>query len=196
RLRIHRTWEDPWNLDLPAGGWSFALTYDAPGIPLTWWVGYLDGGGSSASIPADQADGLTFAAWVAEQREIYVPRADGQGAEPGGAATPPGGWPGMTDLQLVRFTQGTERLEPLDAVTLLRQRAHPDLPASWAQPDDRSAVAEVVFEDTRYYVLARSTPGDATPQYVAVKAARGGATLDDFLDLARERYAEGGGGLL
>jgi hypothetical protein len=56
-------------------------------------------------------------------------------------------------------------------------------------------VAEVRFEGVRYYVLAR-TMGEGAPQYVAVKAADGGAALDDFLDLARHRYASGGGGLL
>jgi hypothetical protein len=44
-------------------------------------------------------------------------------------------------------------------------------------------------------VLARSL-GSGAAQYIAVSAADGGATLDDFLDLARSRYAEGGGGLL
>jgi len=190
-VEIRRLVDDPWDLRR-TGGWSVAVAYATPGEPLTWWAGYVDPdrGGASAGMPAAQAGGLGFEAWVDEQRAIYSPDGGDQGA------TPPGGWPGMTDLALVRFVEGTERLEPLDAVELLRQRPHPELPASWARPGDRSAVAEVVFEDTRYYVLARSTPGDGPPQYIAVKASRGGATLDDFLALARDRYAEGGGGLL
>lgn len=190
-VEIHRLVDDPWDVRRD-GGWSVAVAYSAPDEPMTWYAGYVDAdhGGASAGMPADQVGDLDFEAWVEEQRVIYDSGSGDQGA------TPPGGWPGMTDLALVRFVEGTERLEPLDAVTLLRQRPHPDLPASWARPGDRSAVAEVVFEDTRYYVLARSTPGDRAPQYIAVKAARGGATLEDFLDLARQRYAEGGGGLL
>ena len=57
-------------------------------------------------------------------------------------------------------------------------------PDAWATADDRSAAAEVRFEGERYYVLARTTPGDVAPQYVAVPAAPGG-TLDDFVELVR-----------
>ena len=45
-------------------------------------------------------------------------------------------------------------------------------------------------------MLARRPSDGSPPQYIAVTATDGGATLDDFLDYARERYAEGGGGLL
>lgn len=191
-VEIRRLVDDPWKVRAD-GDWSVGVAYTAPGVPLTWWAGYVgaDGGASSASIAAEYARGLGFLGWVAAQGE----GVGGVGStDPG---TPPdGGWPGMTDAELVRFVEGTERLEPVQGVTLLRQRTHPDLPRSWADPGDRSAVAEVELAGTRYYVLARSTLGDAPPQYIAVKAAEGGATLDDFLDFARERYAEGGGGLL
>ena len=87
----------------------------------------------------------------------------------------------------MRFHGDTEQLTPLDGVTLVQQRAHPDLPQAWATRADRSAAAEVRFAGDLYYALARTTPGDVAPQYVAVPATRGGPTLDDFLELVRER---------
>ena len=48
---------------------------------------------------------------------------------------------------------------------------------------------------TRSYVLARRR-GSGAAQYIAGATGDGGSTLDDFLTLARVRYAEGGGGLL
>ncbi|MDF1605110.1 hypothetical protein [Nocardioides sp. YIM 152315] len=46
-------------------------------------------------------------------------------------------------------------------------------------------------------MLARSTADVPEPQFIAVEAGPEiGATLDAFLDFARSRYAEGGGGLL
>lgn len=110
--------------------------------------------------------------------------------------TPEGEWPGQVDLDLVEFAGGdTEQLQPSGSATILEQRAHPKLPDSFATSQDRSAVAEVRFEGERWYVLARRLPG-SPPQYIAVSAKDGGPTLDDFLTMARERYAEGGGGLL
>lgn len=186
--------DDPWGVR--PGAWSVALVYRLHGVTY-WYTGYIDAsyGGSSTSIPAAQA-GLPLAAWVRRAKaDLYREHGGGGGRPRGTAATPDGGWPGITDLQLVRLDAGSERLRPLDAVTLLSQRAHPDLPSSWARPGDRSAAAEVRFEGRRYYVLTRATGGGA-PQYIAVPAADGGATLDDFLALARQRYGRGGGGLL
>jgi hypothetical protein len=188
-LRILRQVDDPWD-ERARGGWSVAVVYRDGRGPLIWWAGNADAdlGGGSASIPAKYARTESFASWVEAQRPVT--------GDPSPTADPPGDWPGITNLDLVRFADSGERLEPLDAVTLLEQRPHPDLPATWAGDSDRSAVAEVEFEGTRYYVLGRQLTGDAEPQFITVKAERGGATLDDFLRFARERYAEGGGGLL
>jgi hypothetical protein len=165
---------------------SAALEYTWRGASY-WYVGYVgDSGGGAATQQV--MDTMGFRAWIHEQRPI-------QGSV---TEVPPdagAGWPGRVDLDLVAFLGDTQRLAPLDGVTILQQRAHPDLPGSFATPQDRSAVAEVRFEGRRWYVLARSAVG-SDPQFIAVSAGKGGDTLDEFLVLARERYAEGGGGLL
>lgn len=178
-IEVVELWDDPWQVRPDA--WSVALGYDDPEGTLTWWVGFEDArfGSQSASVPAANAGDIGFRAWAVEQKTgLY----DGPGA--GARPDPTVGLPGATELQLVRFDGTTERLTPLDGVTVLQQRAHPDLPDAWATADDRSAAAEVRFEGERYYVLARTTPGDVAPQYVAVPAAPGG-TLDDFVELVR-----------
>lgn len=193
RVTVLRVWDDPWQLR-GRGAWSVAVAYRFRGVTM-WYAGSVDAGygGSNALIPASQSGGLDFRGWVEDEGSVL---ADDTGARPrSGPPTPDGGWPGLTELRLVRLVEGSERLQPLDGVTLLAQRPHPRLPDSWAAAGDRSAAAAVRFDGRRYYVLARDL-GDGPPQYVAVAASDGGATLDDFLDLARERYAEGGGGLL
>ncbi|MGI8522349.1 MAG: hypothetical protein ACR2K3_03425, partial [Nocardioides sp.] len=96
----------------------------------------------------------------------------------------------------VRFVGDTEQLEPVRGTTILEQRAHVQVGTSFARPTDQTAAAEVRTSDgTLYYVLARRFDGK-TPQYIAVPQGFGGATLDDFLTVARQRYADGGGGLL
>jgi hypothetical protein len=130
----------------------------------------------------------SFASWVDEQRPNQEddPSSDGR----------QGQWPGIPDLDLVRFVGSSERLEPVDGVTILRQRAHVFVGESFAGPNGQTAVAKVEAADgERYYVIARRTAG-ATPRYIAVTEADGGPTLGSFLQLARARYAENGGGLL
>jgi hypothetical protein len=96
----------------------------------------------------------------------------------------------------VRFVEGTEQLRPVDGVRILRQRAHVSVGASFAAPADQTAAALVEAADgERSYVLARRSEG-APAQYIGVPEADGGPTLEAFLDLARTKYAEGGGGLL
>ena len=175
-------------LDLEPPEYSVALIVRR-GDVTTWSLEYVDEGGGAAAVGPAESD-VSFEDWVAENSTIYA------GKEAKSPSSPTGGpWPGDADLQLVRFAPEVNRLVPFDAVTMLRQRATPDVGDAFATAADQSAVAEVRFEGERWYVLARRLAGEA-PQYIAVKAADGGATLDDFLDLARERYAEGGGGLL
>lgn len=192
-LEVTRRVDNPY--DVPRPGWSVALDYTLAGQRY-WYAGVYERGGQAVSQPvvrgATVDPGVSFREWVAEQETI---RGGGHGPAAGPGTPGSDQWPGLVDLQLVRLDPGSDHLTPFGAVTMLQQRPHPDLPESWAGPDADSAVAEVRADGVRYYVLARRLPGD-TPQYIAVTAEDGGATLDDFLELARQRYAEGGGGLL
>lgn len=105
----------------------------------------------------------------------------------------PGDWPGVPRDDLVAFGDG-EVLAALAGVTIVEQRPSPDVGESFATATDISAVAMVEKNGERWYVLARDIDGPA--QYIAVPERKGGADLDAFLELARVRYAEGGGGLL
>jgi hypothetical protein len=130
----------------------------------------------------------SFSSWVGEQRAA----AEGDPSSGGGQSD----WPGIPDLELVRFVGSTERLEPVAGTTILRQRAHVSVGDAFAGPTDQAAAAKVEAADgERYYVIARRVTGSA-PQYIAVTEADGGPTLADFLNLARARYADNGGGLL
>ena len=169
-------------------GRSVALVLELDGA-MYWCALYQASSGDSGGAYAwsgDHAD-ETFDAWVQEQRSV---------AESALGSAPSGSWPGTPNNDLVRFGAG-ERLQALAGVRILEQRPHVAVGASFAGPGDRTAAAEVVAADgTRYYVLARRLAGGGPAQYIRVAAANGGATLDDFLHLARARYAEGGGGLL
>jgi len=110
-------------------------------------------------------------------------------------------WPGVERDDLVRFSQpqlslpepGT--LVPVHDTEILEQRPGADVGDSFAAPDDVTGVALVASEGSRAFVLARIVDGGPA-QYIAVPTTRFMDTLDEFLAFARERYAEGGGGLL
>lgn len=130
----------------------------------------------------------SFTSWVDEQRAL----ADS--APTAGAAQDE--WPGIPGLDLVRFVGTTDQLEPVVGVTILSQQASVSVGESFSGPGDQTAAAKVETTDgERYYVIARRVPGGA-PQYIAVTEAEGGPTLTSFLELARTRYADNGGGLL
>jgi hypothetical protein len=155
----------------------------------TYWVSQYHSSDGSSGGTADYPGyryPQTFAAWVRDQ-------------DPGGntgSVVGPDVWPGVERADLVRFVGGTERLEARGATRILRQRAHVSVGSSFAGPTDHTAAAEVVDADgKRFYVLARSMDGKAG-QYIAVPRSVGGTSLEAFLDVARARYADGGGGLL
>lgn len=176
---------NPYGVKVPARSAAAAVTQDGE---TTWWAAFNDGSGSTSVVAQPVPGADAFVDWVTEQAGIVT--ADDAVAPPGD-----GSWPGRSDLELVRFADSGEALEALPGVTVLRQRANPEVGDSFARPADRSAVAEVRTDGRRWYVLARQPTG-APAQYIAVSAADGGASLEDFLALARGRYAEGGGGLL
>jgi hypothetical protein len=99
---------------------------------------------------------------------------------------------GDPTLALVRFAPDGRLETRDDDVTLIQQRAHPDLGPTFAGPDDLTAVAEVRWGEKRWYVLARRI-GDSDPEYFPTAASVSAPTLDEFIDYAREAYASGGG---
>lgn len=173
-------------------GRSVALELDFRGARY-WYSIYQapDLSGSGTCLWSGSYDG-DFVAWVSQQAK-HPPQMSVADPSPGGG---PGDWPGIPDLDLVRFVGSTERLEPVAGVTILRQQAHVSVGDSFAAPDELTAAAKVETADgKRYYVIARHLRGNA-PQYIAVTEADGGPTLADFLDFARRRYVDSGGGLL
>lgn len=184
RATVVRRIDDPYALT--GSGRSVALVLEVGGTTYWYALHWSPGGlvGSTGAWSGDFPE-ETFDAWVQDHRIIARP-------DPGSKS---GDWPGVPDDSLVRFGAG-ERLRPLAGVRILEQRPHVSVGASFAGPGDRTAAALVEAADgTRSYVLARGTGGGAA-QYIAVAAADGGPSLDAFLELARARYAEGGGGLL
>lgn len=178
RTHVEQRLDNPYDVAAPRK--SVAIAADIDGA--TYWFAFVYNGDGTGNAAMEYSGNrrMDFAAWVAAQASM---------AEP-----PEGDWPGLPGIDLVRFAQG-DRLEALEGVTLSRQVAQPELGPAWAGPDDRSAAAEVVRDGERYYVLARASGNDPA-QYIAVTEADGGPTLEVFLDFARDRYAEGGGGLL
>ena len=132
-----------------------------------------DDGSATASSASDPA-GKSFATlddWVADQVAL-------QQGEP-----PP--------FTFVRFGQG-ETLVPLEGVQILQQTGEVDLPANFAGPDDRSAVAEVAADGRRWWVLARQVSG-SPPEYIATAGPVGGDNLADFMAYAAQQYASNEG---
>jgi hypothetical protein len=170
-------------------GRSVALVLDFHGY--TYWAALYRApdGRHSTSVTWSGEQDSTFEAWVRDQRSTVA--ADGASTSAGSDV-----WPGVPNPDLVRFVGSTERLRPLDGVRILRQADHVSVGDSFAGPTDQTAAALVEAADgERSYVLARRFDG-RPPQYIGVPVADGGPTLAAFLDLARAKYAPGGGGLL
>lgn len=149
---------------------------------------YLFGDGVTFS-PDGTAPGYdSFRAWV----EVNIPILRDM-ANDEERSTPANEWPGVPRDDLVRWTADASTLEPLPGVELLDVRTPIDLGASFA-PAQETAVASVRVDGEQWYVAAREPAND--PAYLAVRGDQGGATLDAFVEMARARYAEGGGGLL
>ncbi len=176
--------DNPFHLDPPQKSVGVAVRFRG----VTYWyaLSYAGDGSSGGAL-----------AWAGGQKESFrtwVRGESGTASGPESVGRPV--LPGIAHLDLVEFVGDTEQLRPVKGATILEQRAHVSVGDSFAGPDDHTAVAEVEAADgQRYYVIARSFDGKPG-QYIAVPKAKGGATIDDFLQMARKRYAEGGGGLL
>ena len=176
--------DNPFHLEPPQDSVAVAVRFQGS----VWWyaTSYAGDGSSNSTVTwAGNYDG-SFTSWARGQNGIAGP--------PESVGDPV--LPGITYIDLVDFVGDTEKLAPVEGATILEQRPHVSVGDSFAGPNDHTAVAEVRAADGQvYYVLARSFDGKPG-QYIAVPRARGGATIDDFLAMARQRYAEGGGGLL
>jgi hypothetical protein len=185
-------------------GWAVVDTIEEPSGPNTVAVDVTNGekhqwflwsGAGTLHVPqAPDRDYDSFSQWVTVNGPTMV-------ADPGFEGDLGGGWPGIERDDLVRFTapqlSGPEpgTLLPLHDTQIIEQRPGVDVGGSFAAPGDVTGVAMVASEGSRTFVLARVVDGGPT-QYIAVPATRVMDTLDEFIAFARERYAEGGGGLL
>jgi hypothetical protein len=105
--------------------------------------------------------------------------------------------PQLGESRLVRFADaGSELLVAPAGVEILDQSGDVDLPADFAGPRDRTAVARVRADDSPggvVYVLARQL-GGGPPEYIAEPDRRDRwPTIAAFLDHAAEQYAGGEG---
>jgi hypothetical protein len=176
---------NPFHQPSPQGSAGVAVEFHH----AVYWFALAYAGDGSSSSTQTWAGGHDepFADWVRGQNGIAKDDQTSVGDPV---------MPGITYIDLVEFVGNTERLQPVKGATILVQRPHVSVGDSFAGPNDHTAVAEVKAADgTVYYVLARSFDGKPG-QYIAVPKAKGGATVDDFLAMAKKRYAEGGGGLL
>jgi hypothetical protein len=149
-----------------------------------------------SSLHAPSEGYATFQEWV-DINGPLIEGTDGGGDEDTDGA---GDWPGEPRDDLVRFvprhvSSARGLVAVSDDVTVVDQVYNPEIGDSFAPPADTGA-AEVRKGDRSFYVVARR-PADviAVPTDVAERKY-GIDDLEAFLDFARDRYAEGGGGLL
>lgn len=88
----------------------------------------------------------------------------------------------------------SSRLSATRGVRIVEQRPDPGLGDSFAVPGEPTAVAEVVVDQTTYFLVVRALDGGTTDVIPYRKDATI-TTLDAFVGFARERYApnESGG---
>ena len=167
--------ENPYGHQLPKR--SLGLTVSWKGT--TYWVLLdADRGGSSTSYTPAEPEGAwrNLSEWVAAQVD----------ANKGNVGTDKAAdFPGTN----VRFDDAG-RLVADEGYRIVEQRTGIDMPDSFAQPGDTTAVALVEGGGERTWWLGRIT--DGFPDYIPY-AAKQGQTVDEFLAFARGKYDEGVG---
>jgi hypothetical protein len=183
-------WEVVDLVEEPSGSSSVAVDVAKDG-QHQW---FLWAGAGSLHVPkAPDRDYASFDEWVTLLGPTMLTESG-----PGGVDGP---MPGRERDDLVQFAPpelsapepGT--FLPLHDTQIIEQVPGVDVGASFAAPGDLTGVALVASEGNRTFVLARMTEGGPA-QYIAVNATRVMDTLEKFIEFARARYAEGGGGLL
>ena len=169
-VTILRRVDNPMNLEPPKK--SLGLVLDDHGTKIWMLLESEPDGGFTARDDAGRTY-PTFDLWLADQVAIQQ---------------------GTPMLALVAFGDGETLVPDEDGVELLDQRPSPQMPPDFASPRDRTAVAEVRWQGSLWFVLARQLPG-SPPQYFPTEAsvADGATTLDGFLEFARGRYSSGDG---
>ncbi len=184
-------------------GWEVVDLIEEPSGPNTVAVDVRNGddrqwflwsGAGTLHVPrAPDRDYASFDDWVTINGPTMT-------TEPGSGDID-GPQPGRVRDDLVVFTppelSGPEpgTLMPLHDTEIIEQRPGVDLGVAFAAPGDVTGVALVASEGATTFVLAREV-GAGPAEYIAVNTTRVMDTLIEFIDFARERYAEGGGGLL
>src|SRR6478735_8611118 len=158
-LDVRRTVQNPYDLLAPER--SIAIAYVVDGTTF-WFAGTIETGSTGSAVQPAMSS-MSFRDWVEAQRPISGSSEAGETGSDGG-----GPWPGVPDLDLVRFVGDTEALRPSHDVAIFEQRPHPTLPDSFAGGDDQTAVADVGFQGKRYFVLARRSADGGPAQYIAV----------------------------
>jgi hypothetical protein len=149
-----------------------------------------------SSLHAPSEGYATFQEWV----DINGPLIEGANGGGDDDTDGAGDWPGEPRDDLVRFvprhvSSARGLVAVSDDVTVVDQVYNPEIGDSFAPPADTGA-AEVRKGDRSFYVVARR-PDDVIAVPTDVAARKYGIDdLEAFLDFARDRYAEGGGGLL
>lgn len=146
-------------------GKTYGVAYDRDGT--TNWV-LIDPSGGSHEVAFQSFP--TFDYWLRDQVAM-------QRGEP--------------LLELVRFGEGEELL-PRAGVEILQQTGEINIGPRFAGPNDRTAVAEVMYDNQRWYVLARDL-ADSGIQYFPTAASVSTPTLEEFLPYAKDSYTNGTG---
>lgn len=168
-VTILRRVENPMNLEPPKK--SLGLVLDDHGTKVWMLLESEPDGGFSARDDAGRTY-PSFDLWLADQVAIQQ---------------------GTPMLTLVAFGNGETLVPDADGVELLDQRPSPQMPADFASPRDRTAVAVVRWQGSLWFVLARQAPGSAPEYFPTESSVADATTLDGFLDFARGRYSGGEG---
>lgn len=151
---------------------SVGLVLDVGGT-REWMLLRTNSNGSTSTMDEAGASAPTFDRWLAGQVALNT---------------------GPILSHLVFLGEGETIVAPDVSVQINDQRPSPRLPAGFARPGDRTAVAWLLYEGTYWFVLARQVPG-SQPELFFTRASEAddATSIDEFLDWARVKYADGEG---
>ena len=169
-VELVRRVDNPMGYAAPRTSVGLVLDHDGS---RTWML--IDSGPGGGGTVSDEAGRTfpTFELWLADAVAL---------------------WRGEPTLALVRFAEAETLVADEPGVEVVDQRPGPDMPRSFAGPDEQTAVAQVTWNGETWFVLARRLPGHQAEYFPTAASIVGGAdTIDEFLEIARERYANSDG---